>query len=140
MSATKSKIEITPELTRQLAMRRAVGASVRELEKEFELSRFLINKTLNTDMAKAIIKGLIDDAVTGAVITVRRRLADMTDLAMNVIEQNLKEGSLEAVKIYFKGIGMDGMEKPDNAQQQTIQVILPGHQQPKDIEVESGDV
>lgn len=129
-----TKIDITPELTRQIATRRAIGVSVRELEQEFGFSRFVINRVLSSDMAKSIIKGVVDDAVTGAVSAVKRKLADMTELAMTALEHHLKEEkSLEAVKIYLKGLGMDAMENKDPGQQQAIQVILPGAVAPKDV-------
>lgn len=131
---TKAKIEVTPEVTRQIATRKALGATLRELEKEFGFSRPVVSRVLATDMAKAVIRGLIEDAVASAVIAVKRRLADMTETAMSVLEHHLKEEkSLEAVKIYLKGLGMDSSEKQE-IQQQAIQVILPGAVAPKDIE------
>ena len=128
---SKTKIEVTPEVTRQIAVRKATGASLRELEKEFGFSRPVISRVLGTDMAKAVIKGVIEDAVAGAVIAIRRKLADMTEDAMNTLSYHLKEEkSLEAVKIYLKGLGMDSFERPEANQQQAIQVILPGAQSP----------
>jgi hypothetical protein len=137
MGEKRTKIDVTPEITRQMATRRAIGASLRELEDEFGFSRPVVNRVLSTDMAKAIIKGVVDDAVAGAVVAVRRKLADMTELAMGVVEHHLKEKSLEAVKIYFKGLGIEAAEKVE-AQQQGITLILPGQAPPKDIEVEHG--
>lgn len=129
-----TKIEPTPEITRQIATRRALGASLRELEAEFGYSRPVINRILGSEMAKAIIKGLIDDAVASAVVAVRRRLADMTETAMGVIEHHLKEEkSLEAVKLYFRGLGLDQTEKTAPSQQ-ALQIIMPGASPPtKDV-------
>ncbi len=135
MGIQKTKIEVTPEVTRQIAMRKAIGTSLRELETEFGFSRPVINRVLSSELAKSVIKGVIDDAVAGAVISIRRRLADMTDIAMSALEHNLKEQNLEAVKIFFKGLGMDAVEKEVRNQSQGITVILPGQKAPKDIDV-----
>lgn len=121
-------------------MRKAAGATPKELEVEFGHSKFIINKALSSDLAKAVIKGVIDDAVTGAIIAVKRKLADMTELAMETLEHHLKEEkSLEAVKIYLKGLGMDTQEKTDTKQSQSITVILPHAATTKDIEVTHED-
>lgn len=133
MGEKRTKIEVSGEVTRQIAVRRATGASLQELEKEFGFSRPVVNRVLGTEMAKAIQKGVIDDAVAGAVIVVRKKLADMTPFAMEALEHHLKLKSLEAVKIYLKGLGMGGLEKNEIQQQQGITVILPGQQVPKDV-------
>lgn len=141
MGIQKIKIDVTPEVTRQIATRKALGASLRDLEAEFGYSRPVINRVLGTDMAKAVIKGLIDDAVASAVVAVRQKLADMTEIAMQTLEHHLREEkSLEAVKIYLKGLGMDGVDKSEAKQQQAIQVILPGVQPTKDVDNAAIDV
>ncbi len=131
------KIEVTPEITRQMATRRAVGATLRDLEQEFGFSRPVVNRVLSTDMAKAVVKGLIEDAVGSAVIEVRRGMADMATVVTKVLRKHLEDDSLEAVKIVLKGLGMDAVEKTDVKQAQTFTVILPGQQAAKEIEVES---
>lgn len=138
MGEKRVKMEISPEITRQVAMRRAIGISLSSIEKEFGFSRPVVNRVLASDMAKAVIKGVTEDAVASAVIVVRRKLADMTPLVMAAIEHHLREKNLDAVKIYFKGLGLDTQEKTDPKQQQSITVILPGAQAPKDIP--NGDI
>ncbi len=133
MGEHRTKIEVTPEVTRQIATRKALGTSLRDLEKEFGISRPVINRILGTDLAKAIVKEVIDSAVVGAVSAIRRELADMTELAMEALRENLKEHNMEAVKTYFKALGIEQQEKDSGNQQQAITVILPGAQAPKDV-------
>ena len=138
MGELRTKIEVTPEITRQIATRKAIGATLRELEAEFGYSRPVINRVLASDVAKAIIKEVVDSAVTGAVSAIKRELADMSDLALAALRDNLKEGSMEAVKTYFKALGMEGQatEAPEKSQQMVI--VMPGAKPPKDIEVGNG--
>ncbi len=131
MGEKRVKIDLEPEVIRQIATRKALGGSLREIEAEFGFSRPVVNRALCTDMAKSVIKGLIDDAVASAVVSIRRRLSDMNELAMNVMEQNLKEGNIEALKLYFKGLGLEKTENEGAKQQQAIQVILPGSMKPE---------
>ncbi len=133
MGELRAKIEVSPEVTRQLATRKALGASLRELEKEFGLSRPVINRTLSTDLARAIQKEIQESAVAGAVASVKRQLADMTELAMEALKHNLTEKKIEAVKLYFAALGMDSQEKEKGGTTQAIQVILPGAVAPKEI-------
>lgn len=133
MGEKKVKIEVTPEVTRQIATRRVMGASFRDLESEFGFSRPVINRVLSSDMGKKIMKGLVDDAVASAVIAVRQEMSNLTPLVSEAIAHHLKEKSLEAVKIVLKGLGMESFEKPENQQSQTFQVILPGTKAPKDV-------
>lgn len=134
MTHQRTKIEITPEVTRQIAVRKALGTSIRELEAEFGFSRTVINRVLSSDLARGIVKEVTDSAVAGAMLAVKKELANMSELAVNALRKNLEDGSIEAVKVYFKALGMDATEKFDSNQQQTIQVILPtSPQEPKDV-------
>lgn len=126
--------EISSEIVRQVATRRAMGVPLRDLSKEFGLPVYTINKAINSDMGKAIVKEVIDNAVAGAVIQARRGLSDLVEASVQVIKDQLAEGNLEAAKMVLKGIGLDQAEKQDLAQQQAITVILPGKAEPKDIE------
>lgn len=136
MGERKVRIDLEPEVIRQIATRKALGASIRELEKEFNFSRVVVNRALDTDLGKSIQKEVLNSAVAGAVIAIKRQLADMTELAMKALENNLKNDNMEAVKTFFKALGLDDQEKPENHQQQGITVILPGQAPPiKDIEV-----
>lgn len=136
MGERKVRIDLEPEVIRQIATRKALGASIRELEKEFNFSRVVVNRALDTDLGKSIQKEVLNSAVAGAVIAIKRQLADMTELAMKALENNLKNDNMEAVKTFFKALGLDDLEKPENRQQQGITVILPGQAPPiKDIEV-----
>lgn len=134
----RTKIDVTPEITRQLATRRALGISLRDLESEFGFSRPVVNRVLSSELAKAVIKGITEDAVSSAVIAVRKGMSDMTEEITRVLTKHLKEDSLEAVKIVLRGLGMENMEKAKDPTTQSITVILPGQQAPK--EVKNGDI
>lgn len=135
MSYTPSKIEVSPEKIRAIATRRAFGISLRDLEAEFGFSRPVINRVLSSEIAKAIQKEIIETAVNGAVTAIKRELAEMSDLALTALRENLKEHSMEAVKTYFKALGIEAQEK-ESGQQQALQIIMPGATAPRDIEVE----
>lgn len=138
MGVQRVKIDISPEQIRQLATRRALGASLRDLEAEFGISRPVITRALSTELGRGIVKEVIDSAVTGAVTAIRRELADMSDLALAALRYNLEKKNMEAIKTYFKALGMDTEEKNQGAQQQAITVVLPGASPPKEeIHVDS---
>lgn len=138
MTTPKTKIEVTPEITRNIATRRAIGTSLRDLESEFGFSRPVINRVLSSDLAKSVIKGITDDAVSSAVVAVRKEFADLTGLITEAVKHHLKEKNLEAVKIGLKVLGFDSAERVDTKQAQSITVILPGSSAPK--EVSNGDI
>lgn len=130
-----NKIEITPEIVRLIATRRALGVPLRDIEKEVGFSRPVINRVLATEVAKSIQKEIVGEAVLGAVVAIRRELAEMSELALSALKENLKENNMEAVKTYFKALGIEQQDKEQNTQQQAIQVILPGAKAPlKNIE------
>lgn len=129
----KTKIEVTPEVTRQLATRRAMGIPLRELEEEFGFSRPVINRILSSEMGRTITKEIIDTAVTGAVLEIRREMTNMKDLVLSALQANLEKNDMDAVKTYFKVIGMEVQEKREGGQNQAIQVIFPGTSAPKEV-------
>lgn len=130
----KEKIEVTPEVVRQLATRRAVGASMRDLEAEFGFSRPVVSRILASDLAKSVVKGLTDSAIEAAAIEARRGLSEMVKMANAAVLENLKTFNLEAAKIIYKAIGVEAIEKQESRQQQAIQVILPGAVAPKEVD------
>ena len=130
------KIEVTQEVTRQIATRSAMGASLRELSEEFSFSRPVINRILGSELGRAVKKEIIDSAVTGAVAAIKRELADMSDLALGALRKNLEEGSIEGVKVYFKALGIEAQETKGPEKSQSMTIIMPGASIPKDIETE----
>ncbi len=137
MGEQRVKIDVTPEVVRQMATRRALGAPLRDIEKEFGYSRPVVNRVLSSELAKEIQKGIVEDAVKGAVASVRQRLADMTELAMEALEHNLKEKKMDAVKEYFAALGIRQAEA-EKGSGQSFTVVLPGTQNPpKDVINES---
>lgn len=139
MTSPKTKIDVSLETTRQMAVRRARGASLRDLEAEFGYSRPVVNRVLATDVSKAIISEITESSVKAALLEVRNGLAAMSDLAIKALKKNLEDGSIEAVKTYFRALGLETTEKTNGNQQQAIQVILPGAvAPPKDVINEPG--
>lgn len=126
----RTKIEVTPELVTQLVLRRALGATLREMEKEFSMSRTTIMHMLDTPLAKEIDAKVTTKAVSEAVLIAKRKLSKFTDLAMDALEFHLKEKNLEAVKLHLKSLGIDLVDKQEAKQQQAIQVILPNLNKP----------
>lgn len=133
MNESKKKIEVTPEITRQIATRRAMGIPLRDLEKEFGFSRPVIGRILASEMGRAIQKEIVDSAITGAVMIIKRELSEMNQLALRALRLNLEKANMEAVKTYFKALGLETVEKDQGNQQQVIQVVLPGQSAPKEI-------
>lgn len=134
--SNNTKIDFTPEMTRQIATRRVMGATMRDLEGEFGISRPVLTRALNSELGRAIQKELIDSAINGAVLSMKRQLSDLSDLAIEALKENLKKKKMDAVIAYFKVLGLDQGDKNHSpAQAQGINIILPGQVQPKDIEV-----
>lgn len=136
-----TKIDLTTDIIKAIATRKALGTSVRELSKEFGYSNVVINRALSTEIAKAIQKEIVESAVTGAVAVVRRELADLVPLTLQAVRAQLEDNSLEAVKIVYRALGMEQQEEKQGNATQAIQVILPGAQAPiKDVanEIQEG--
>lgn len=136
MGEKRIKIQITPELTRQIAVRRARNVSLEDLEKEFSLSRPVINRALSTDEARQAILDILRDDVALENAKTRREAAALGPLAIALLKKKLESGDLKAVEPALKASGIyvqNSQDKKGEHQAQTFTVILPGQSEPKEV-------
>ncbi len=127
MAIQGNKILVSEDDTRLIAARRARGLTLRELETEFSLTRPVINRVLDTPLAKQVIKDISYDIVATEIAHNRRAVAELLPKAVEVILKQLEEGNLKAAELVIRASGMMAVDQSkETAQQQTIQVILPG--------------
>lgn len=68
-------------------------------------------------------------------MSMKRELAELSDLAVEALKDNLRKKKMDAVVTYFKVLGLDSGDKNAPAQNQGINIILPGQSVPKDITI-----
>jgi adenine specific DNA methylase Mod len=122
---------IQQTLVKQIAALKLQGVSGNDIAKQLKLSRYAVQKTINSDEFKAELKQLADRAVEGALLAFKSKIESLEPLAYAALKSNLQEGQLEAVKVWARFVGMDDKreEKADNQ----IQIILPGQQEVKTV-------
>jgi len=139
------KKELHPALIRTIAIEYASGKSERELEAEFQVSRFLIKKALRSEEGKTIQKDLADNAIESARNKLRTGMSELADLATKVIKKELEDGNIQAVAYVYKALAIETQEQGKIDRAPSLTVVLPGAVAPesvekKTIEVESGEV
>lgn len=135
MGVKRVRIDIDPSVSRQVALRRARGVSLRDLEEEFKFSRPVINRILATDESRQIMLDILrDDHVLDSAMY-RRQLADLVPGAILRLAKLVEEGNIKGIELVLRGSGMltPTDSKEDQKQAQTLTVILPGQSVPKDV-------
>lgn len=133
--AIPKKIEVGPEVTRQLAARRARGVSLRDLEIEFGFSRPVINRVLASDAARDIIVNVTRDDLAVELAMNRRALSELIPGAIVKLAEKVQAGDIKSIELVLRGSGMltPLTEKEGDKQGQILQVILPGNAPIKDV-------
>lgn len=134
MGEKRIKIDVGPEMMRQLAVKRARGVSLDQLEQEYGLSRPVITRTLASDEARQVMLDVMRDEVAIINAQTRKAAAELGPLAIEVIRKKLEEGDLKAVEPALKASGIlvqAAQDKGEQKQAQQIIVTLPGSK--KDI-------
>jgi hypothetical protein len=95
---------------------------------ETGLSRYMVNKLINSDKFKDTLKERTDEAVSTAKSTLKAAITSRMPAIISVIDHHLKEKNLEAVKVLLKAIGMEQTES--NQGPTNIQITLPSGVEP----------
>jgi len=132
----REKLEITPITIRQTAMLKSVGRSAMEIAQELNISQSSVLRLLKRDDTKALIKSMETTAIQSAISVLKVELSRLLQKAVQVIERKLDEGDLDAVRVLFKGVGVESQEATKDSSQQ-ITVIMPGApQEPRMIQAD----
>jgi hypothetical protein len=134
MGIQKTKIELGPEIVRQIATKFAIGSSLRDLEKDYGVSRPIITRAVGSELGQSVIKEFIQNGVEKAKQEAQKICSELVELAGIALKKKVEEGDLKAVEMVFKVVGAGyNQEKDQTKQQQAIQVILPGSVIPKEV-------
>lgn len=134
----REKVVVDELLTRQVASLLASGYNIRQVSKELKMSYTFASQLAYSPAVREMIKSVGEAALAEVKAVVRRGVANLTDLALEVLKEQLeKERSLEAVKLTFKVVGVLDDSPERDAGVTAIQVILPGDKKSeKEVEVE----
>lgn len=129
------KIDLSPEVVRQISIERAMGASLNSLVDTFKVSKTVLNRVLEMDVSKAIVDDTRGKAQRAAVAYLRSEMCRLVDKTVKVIEKALDDGNLKAVPLVYTALGLEARSDNGVTTQQAIQVILPGRVDAKEIEI-----
>ncbi len=138
---SREKVVVDELMTRQVASLLATGATSVKIAQDLGVSRNVVARIAGMDSTRALVKEIGDSAIAGAKAEIRLATAGMVRKIMDVINQNLDEGNLDAVKVGLKILGFQDNE-PVNQGAATLQVIMPGAavpESPKTFEVTNND-
>jgi len=132
----KEKIVLTDEQVQKIAMRRARGVSLEQLEQEFGMSRPVINRALASDAARSVTLDILRDDATLENAKNRSALAKLLPKAIEKLAAEIDKGNMKAIELALKGSGImiqTEADKNGNKQAQQITVVLPGQVSTKEI-------
>lgn len=133
----REKLVIDELLTRQVASLLASGANNTQIANELQISATMVRKISAMPETKAMLKEVGESALAGAKALIRQRTAKLAEKIVDVIEAQLAEGNLDAVKIGLKVLGFSDQEQVVQGAQ-NLTVVLPGASASRPaIEVES---
>lgn len=121
-----------------------LGKSTSEIADTLSVSFNTVKKIAVMDATKSMVRDMGESVLSVAKSVIRKRTADMTELACEVLLEHLKkERSLDAVKLVYKVAGVLADEPVQKNQGSgAITVVLPGAQltQESVIDVTGGQV
>ena len=132
----REKVIVDELLTRQIASMLASGSTAYVIAQELDLARTTVARIANSNATRALVKEIGESSVAAAKAQIRMETAGLVKKIMAVIHQQLDEGNLDAVKVGLKVLGFNDQEQIAPGVQ-TLNVIMPGADQPRTIEVES---
>lgn len=125
---------IDPALRGRVATLKALGKTNDQIIEETGLSKFVVQKVLRSPESQALIKAVDETFINSQLMLLKTELARLINKAVKVIEKNLDENNLEAVKVLFKGVGAEAKVESGESNQ-NITVIMPGVKTEKIVEV-----
>jgi transcription initiation factor TFIIIB Brf1 subunit/transcription initiation factor TFIIB len=118
------EIVIDTVLVKKVAAIAATLASAREIAEQAGISEYICKKVMARADFKDELKKIAEDSTAAAKHVLKSELGKMVREVLRVIKHNLELNSLEAVKIYFKALGIEQEETKTGDTQ--INVLLPG--------------
>jgi hypothetical protein len=137
---TQTLTDITDEhYAKEIALRLATNVPILQISKDLGISRNKVNRIAKLDVCKKYLSELTSQSFEDAKKVIQKRSIALADVTMDTLEQQLKEGSMDAVKTNLKLLGfLKDEEKPQG--DTSITVVMPGQSQPikvnPDIEIE----
>lgn len=119
---------------RKIASLADTGLQPKDIAAKLKLTVHQVKRLQASDEYKALMIEVGDKYLAEAKTKWSQGMARMLDKCLRVIERNLDEGNLEAVKIAIKSLGISEAEKSTG--DSTINIVLPTGVGDKVIEVE----
>lgn len=116
-------IVLNEVLLKRAAALSVVGTTVDKICTELAISRLQYEKLVSDPRFDELITRIGEDDEKSFLET-RRSIRKLVAKAIKALDEALDKGSLEAVKIVFKSIGLD--EKEQDRADASVTVILPG--------------
>lgn len=112
--------------TRQIAAACLDGPKLShsDIARQLNISPALVRKIVLSPRFREIVEEAAEETLKPALARARWRMAKLADKALNVIEQNLDDGNLQAALAVLKGIGMD--QTQEKTSDTHLTVVLPG--------------
>jgi orotate phosphoribosyltransferase-like protein len=117
----KAPIPYTEELIQKIADLAVKGNNVKDISTELKMSYPTVRKFMRSPEYQGEIRNAL-----------RQKISQLSGLMVKVLEAQLHEGNLEAVKLGLKVLGaIDADPVVANQANQGITVIMPGAQKPE---------
>lgn len=133
----REKIVLDELMTRQIASLLVANTPMGEIASKLDLPYNTTRKIANSKAVRGMLKEVGEAALTEAKNQIRKGVADLVPLALEALKKNLEEDSIEAVKVVFKTAGALEKDMEKDAGITAIQVVLPGSESSKTVEVEN---
>lgn len=122
---------VKQQILERAAVLSLTGAPRTQIAQELGLSDKAAKRLMDSDEFKQVVQTMGDALSVEAKSKLKKGLARLVDKSLRVLEDNLDEGELEAVKLVFRGLGL---EQTDGKIQDTqINVILPNLQPEENV-------
>ncbi len=119
----RKPVPYTEELIQKIADLAVKGNNVKEISTELKMSYPIVRKFMRSPEYQGEIRNAL-----------RQKISQLSGLMVKVLEAQLHEGNLEAVKLGLKVLGaVDSDPVVANQANQGITVILPGAQKPEKV-------
>ena len=134
MTHSRLPIKTDQATADKIAARRAHGATIKDLVTEFGYANTVINRMLELPSSREIIKSIHHDIVSLEIAQSRRACSELLPMAIEVVKAKLLEGDLKSAELVFRVSGMlTPTDNKDAGKSQSIQIILPGQREMKEV-------
>lgn len=122
--------ELTPEVVKkevlqpQVLALAMVGKTPTQIAKELKASPTVIKRMMATYEFREALRAGVGNELEAITLKTRERINRLLDKAVDVIEANLDEGSLQAAVVVLK-VGGFLSETQNKTQDTSIQIVLP---------------